>query len=57
MHLSKVSLCFAGLIKGFCGDDCYFVEDSLGYVEKIWREDIIANEDSSNQTIRVRSEE
>lgn len=44
---------FVGTVKARCGDDCYIIQDGLGDLEKIWREDIIANDDSSDQTIHV----
>lgn len=44
---------FVGTVKDRCGDDCYIIQDSLGDLEKIWREDVIADDDGSNQTIRV----
>ena len=42
-----------GIIQKVGGDDSYLVEDSLGYMEKIWREDIIKEDDHDDSTIQV----
>ena len=37
-----------------CGDNSYIIEDSVGDLEKIWREDIIHDDDDRNKHLRVR---
>ena len=42
-----------GIVVQDCGNHSYFVEDSVGSVEKIWREDIIADKDEADAEIKV----
>ena len=45
---------YRGTIRQEVGDGSYFVEDAVGDLEKIWREDIIADGDDADITIQVR---
>ena len=42
-----------GTIKEDCGDSTYYVEDSVGVVERIIRQDIISDEDDASNNISV----
>ena len=39
-----------------CGDYSYIVEDSVGDLEKIWREDIIHDDDDRDKPLKVSGE-
>ena len=43
----------AGTVRHDCGDGSYLIEDSIGNLEKIWREDAIADRDDANILINV----
>jgi hypothetical protein len=43
---------FLGVVRFDCGDMSYIIEDDVGYMEKIWREDII-DEDTMNTNIEL----
>lgn len=47
------STCVAGVVREDCEDGSYFVEDSVGDLERIWREDIISDADDANSVIQV----
>lgn len=42
-----------GIVRQDCGDNSYFVEDSVGDLERIWREDIITDQDDASHGIVV----
>eukprot|EP00794_Sanderia_malayensis_P007171 gene7171-7977_t len=46
---------YRGTIKQDCGDSTYYVEDSVGYVERIVRQDIITDEDDADNVIKIGS--
>ena len=43
----------SGIVRQNCGDSSYFVEDSVGDLERIWREDIITDQDDASRSIQV----
>ena len=43
-----------GTVNRNCGDDSYIIEDSHSDVEKIWREDIIADDDADGKSVEVK---
>ena len=43
----------SGVVRQNCGDSSYFVEDSVGDLERIWREDIITDQDDASHSIQV----
>ena len=43
-----------GIVRENCGDFSYIVEDSVGDLEKIWREDIIHDDDDRDKQLKVR---
>ena len=45
---------YRGIIRHDCADGSYLVEDSIGDLEKIWRENIIADNDDANAVLQVR---
>ena len=49
LHLS----CSLGTIKENLGNCAYLVQDSTDALEKIWREDIIAESDDADVTLQV----
>ena len=51
---SKYPLCLLGTIKEKINDSSFIVEDSAGDLERIWREDIICDQDDVNCSIQVR---
>ena len=36
-----------------CGDNSYIIEDGVGDLEKIWREDILADQDDDGRQLSV----
>ena len=42
-----------GIVRQDCGDNSYFVEDSVGDLERIWREDIMTDQDDATHGILV----
>ena len=44
---------FLGTIKEDLDDCSFIIEDSAGDLERIWREDLIRDEDDTNCTIHV----
>ena len=44
---------YRGTVKQSCGDGSYFVEDSVGDLEKIWREDILTDSDEADVVLQV----
>ena len=42
-----------GSVKQSCGDFSYLVEDSVGDMEQIWREDIITDNDDASNILQV----
>lgn len=50
----KILFFSSGVIRYDCGDNSYIVEDSVGDLEKIWREDILADgDDDTDSPLRV----
>lgn len=45
---------YRGIVRHDCSDGSYLVEDSIGDLEKIWREDIIADSDDADVLLQVR---
>ncbi|KAI8508392.1 von Willebrand factor type A domain, partial [Branchiostoma belcheri] len=43
---------YRGTVKQSLGDDSYYIEDSVGDMERIFREDIITDEDDANNIIQ-----
>ncbi|CAH1267973.1 VWA3A [Branchiostoma lanceolatum] len=43
---------YRGTVKQALGDDSYYIEDSVGDMERIFREDIITDEDDANNIIQ-----
>ncbi len=43
-----------GIVHQNCGDCSYFVEDSVGDMERIWREDIITEADDADAVLQVQ---
>ncbi len=41
------------MVRHDCGDNSYIVEDGVGDLEKIWREDIITDQDDVHQSVQV----
>ena len=52
MYNYVVFLC-SGIVRHDCGDNSYIVEDGVGDLEKIWREDILADQDDDGGTLVV----
>ena len=44
---------YRGIVRHDCGDHSYLVEDSVGDLERIWREDIIADMDDADNVLQV----
>ena len=51
---SKHVTSLTGIVRENCGDFSYIVEDSVGDLEKIWREDIIHDDDDRDKQLKVR---
>ena len=45
---------YRGTIKHDCGDGSYFVQDSVGDLDKIWREDILTDNDEADVVLQVK---
>ena len=45
--------CCPGTIQQYLGDLSYIVEDATGYIERIWREDIISDYDDNAPPLKV----
>ena len=48
---------FLGIVRQDCGDGSYFLEDSVGNLERIWREDVITDADDAKHVIQVSNSE
>ncbi|RUS89184.1 hypothetical protein EGW08_003063, partial [Elysia chlorotica] len=44
---------FRGIIRQYHGDYSYDVEDSTGFIERIWREDLISENDASDKVFQL----
>ena len=49
-----IVLFVTGTVQQYLGDMSYIVEDSTGYVERIWREDVISDYDDHAPPLKVR---
>ncbi len=46
-------VCCSGVVRQDCEDGSYFVEDSVGDLERIWREDIVTDRDDAKHILQV----
>ena len=52
-HTDCMLPCCPGTIQQYLGDLSYIVEDATGYIERIWREDIISDYDDNAPPLKV----